>query len=198
LLISNTLTTGRANVAAVRIARRAPVPEECAFALLVAGLDVEDDAQCDAYFAAGLDDSVLEDRDGLTLATFSRTATDPASALTSAIGDIELGVRGARVVRVDDQLMNLGDIAAHLGRTAESVRLLATSARGPGGFPPPAGVVGRGVRVWRWADVRPWLAQHGMLDPTDGAETLPPSLIATTNLRLAPPADASTDGASRG
>jgi hypothetical protein len=59
-------------------------------------------------------------------------------ALSSAIADVERSVPGARVVRVDEQLMNLGDLAAHLDRTTESVRLLATAARGPGGFPSPA------------------------------------------------------------
>jgi len=157
---------------------------EYTFALLVAGLDVEDDAHCDAYFSAGLDDSVLEDRDGLALATFSRTARSPASALTSAITAIERGVPGASVLRVDEQLVNLNDLADRLGRTTESVRLLATGARGPGGFPPPAGIVGKGVRVWRWADVRPWLVQHGVADPGELCETLPSALIAATNLQL--------------
>lgn len=155
------------------------------FALLVAGLDVEDDAHCDAYFGAGLADSFLEDRDGLALATFSRTAGSAGAALRSAIEDVERALPTARVLRVDDQLMNLNDLADRLGRTAESVRLLATAERGPGGFPPPAGVVGKGVRVWRWADVRPWLAQHGMTASDDAAETLPPSLIAATNVELA-------------
>jgi hypothetical protein len=161
------------------------MPErEYTFALLVAGIDVDDDTQCDAYFAAGLDDSVLEDRDGLALATFFRTASSPESAVTSAIADIEHGVAGASVLRIDEQLMNLADIAEQLGRTPESVRLLATAARGPGGFPPPAGVVGKGVRVWRWADIRPWLVEHGVAGPSELAETLPTALIAATNLQL--------------
>jgi hypothetical protein len=158
--------------------------QEHTFALLVAGLDVEDDAHCDAYFSAGLDDSMLEDRDGLALATFFRTADSPASALASAIADIERGVPGATVLRIDEQLMNLNDLADRLGRTTESVRLLATAARGPGGFPPPAGIVGKGVRVWRWTEVRPWLLQHGIADPDVLPETLPPALIAATNLQL--------------
>ncbi len=152
--------------------------QEYTFALLIAGLDVEDDAYCDAYHSAGLDDSVLEDRDGLALATFFRTAGSPASAVTSAIADIEHGAPGASVLRIDEQLMNLNDLADRLGRTTESVRLLATGARGPGGFPPPAGIVGKGVRAWRWADVRPWLVRHGIADPGELPATLPSSLIA--------------------
>jgi hypothetical protein len=29
----------------------------------------------------------------------------------------------------------------------------------------PAGIVGKGARVWRWADVRPWLVKHSIADP---------------------------------
>jgi hypothetical protein len=162
------------------------------FALLVAGLDVEDDAHCDASYSAGLHDSVLEDRDGMALATFFRTAGSPTSALTSAITAIEREVPGASVLRIDDQLMNLNDLADRLDRTTESVRLLATGARGPGGFPPPAGIVGKGVRVWRWADVRPWLVEHGIADPDELSATLPSALIAATNLQLDAAAAGST------
>jgi hypothetical protein len=167
---------------------------EYTFALLVAGLDVDDDADCDAFFSAGLDDSMLEDRDGMALATFFRTADSARSALTSAITTIERDVPGATVLRIDEQLMNLNDLADRLGRTTESVRLLATAARGPGGFPPPAGIIGRGVRVWRWADVRPWLVEHGIAGPDALSETLPPALIAGTNLQL----DAAAGQAERG
>ena len=155
------------------------------FALLVAGLDVEDDATIDAFYAVGLHDGVVEGRDGAAVVTFIRTAADPESALATAIGDVERAIPGARVVRIDDQLVGLGDLADLTGRTAESLRLLATDARGPGGFPTPAGIVGKGVRVWRWADVRPWLVAHGIVDATVLPETVPPGLIATTNARLA-------------
>jgi len=91
------------------------------------------------------------------------------------------------------------------GRSADVPRLmpphaatislaLATAASGPGGFPPPAGIIGRGVRVWRWADVRPWLVQHGIADRDALSETLPPALIAATNLQL----DAAAGQAERG
>jgi hypothetical protein len=56
----------------------------------------------------------------------------------SAIRDIEL-VSGLRVVEVERQeFVSLTDIAWRLGRTPESVRLLATGRRGPGAFPSPA------------------------------------------------------------
>jgi hypothetical protein len=70
-------------------------PTEFTFALLIGGLDVDDDAQCDAYFADGLDDSVLEDRDGLALATFSRTAETLPPELIAAT-NLELAARAKR------------------------------------------------------------------------------------------------------
>lgn len=163
--------------------RTGPVAEH-EFALLVTGLDVGDAAHLDAFYAAGLDDAVVEDRDGAALVTFIRSADDAGSALASAITDVERAVPGARVVRIDDQLMGLGDLADVTGRTAESLRLLAIDARGPGGFPSPAGVVGKGVRVWRWADVRPWLVAHGIVEGAALPGTLPPALVAATNARL--------------
>jgi len=44
--------------------------------------------------------------------------------------------------------------------------------------------IGKGVRVWRWADVRPWLVEHGIADADELPGTLTPTLIAATNLRL--------------
>ena len=54
-------------------------------------------------------------------ATFARASVELGPALSSAIADVERSVPGARVVRVDEQLMNLGDLAAHLDRTAETL-----------------------------------------------------------------------------
>lgn len=162
------------------------MPEtEFTFALVVAGLDVDDDAAMDAFFAGGLDDATVEDRDGTAIVTLFRRAASADAALRSALADVPRAVPGARVLRVDDQLVGLADIADLIGRTAEGVRLIATAARGPGGFPVPAGVVGRGVRLWRWPDVRPWLVEHGFADDDDVAATLPTPLIDATNVELA-------------
>ena len=49
-------------------------------------------------------------------------------------------------------------IASRIGRTRESVRLLITGARGPGGFPAPVTDPRSRYRLWRWSDVMHWLA----------------------------------------
>lgn len=161
-----------------------PLPvriREFHFALLVSGLDVDDDTQVGAFYSHGCEDATLEDRGSLAMATFYREAASPEAALNSALADIESAVAGAQVVGVDDQLVNATDIADLVDRTPESVRQLASGARGTGDFPPPAGIVGNGIRVWRWAEIRPWLAARGL---ADDAETLPPQLIRQTNATL--------------
>ncbi|TVP66327.1 MAG: hypothetical protein EA340_11835 [Nitriliruptor sp.] len=154
---------------------------EFTFALLVGGFDVNDDQHIGAFYAHGLDDATAEDRGDHALVTFYREASAPDAALWSAIGDLREALPGCRVLRVDDQLVNAADVAAMTGRTPESIRQLAAGTRGPGGFPTPAGVVGNGVKIWRWAEVQPWLAAHGI--GTD-AETLPAEVVAEANAEL--------------
>jgi hypothetical protein len=62
-------------------------------------------------------------------------------------------VPAAVLLRVDQNLVSVSDIAQRIGRTRESVQLLVDGKRGPGRFPPPIGVVGDGIRVWPWSVV---------------------------------------------
>jgi hypothetical protein len=52
--------------------------------------------------------------------------------------------------------LSVSVIAERVGRTRESVRLVADDKRGPGGFPAPLGVVRDGTRVWPWSVVPEW------------------------------------------
>lgn len=152
------------------------------FALVVDGLDADNDAQIDAFYAHGCHDATVESRGGLALVTFYREGSDPRDVLWSAIRDVEAAVPEVQVVEVDEQLVSAGDIAEQVGRTPESIRQLAAGRRGPGGFPAHVAVVGKGVRIWRWSDVQPWLALHGV---TEQDTPLPRNAIVTTNAELA-------------
>jgi hypothetical protein len=168
--------------------RRTPLnTREFVFALLVSGFDVHDDRQVEAFYAHGLDDATIEDRGEVSVVTFYRAACSPDTALWSAIDELREALPGCRVLRVDDQLVNATDIADMAGRTPESIRQLAAGTRGPGGFPTPAGVVGKGVKVWRWAEVQPWLEANGI---DAGADTLPVEVAAEANAELARRPDA--------
>jgi predicted DNA-binding transcriptional regulator AlpA len=66
-------------------------------------------------------------------------------------------VDGVRVRRVEpDDLVTLSEIAERMGRTRESVRLLAAGERGAGDFPPPVSHLRSRFRLWRWSDVAAW------------------------------------------
>ena len=64
------------------------------------------------------------------------------------------------MLRVDpDDLVTLSGIASRVGRTHESVRLLAAGKRGPGTFPVAAGKLEGKTRVWRWHEVVSWFEE---------------------------------------
>lgn len=109
----------------------------------------------DALFEAGLDDAAPEG----DLLHCDRESSSLLEAAWSAARDVAK-VPGLRAVRVVwDDAVTLRDIAQRLGRTYESVRLLADGQRGPGGFPAPWVDTSAG-RVWSWREVRAWLAAH--------------------------------------
>jgi hypothetical protein len=131
---------------------------EYGFTLIVEGkLDLD---VVEALFEAGCSDMTFQgDEAGPATADVHREAENLVDAVLSAIRDIER-VPSLRVVEVERQdLVGLADIAWRLNRTAESVRLLATGRRGPGGFPAPA-IRRRRGQLWRWAEVAEWANRH--------------------------------------
>jgi hypothetical protein len=100
------------------------------------------------------------DEDGSFLLEVDRRATSLARALTLVSKDLLRALPEATVLRVEgDDLATMADIAKRSGRTPESVRLLVSGKRGPGGFPPAAGRIDARTKVWRWADVGEWFEE---------------------------------------
>ncbi len=134
----------------------------------------------DALFEAGCSDMTFQgDEAGPISVDVHREAEHLVDAVLGAIRDIER-VPGLRVIEVERQdLVSLADIAWRLGRTAESVRLLATGRRGPGGFPAPA-VRRRRGQLWKWAEVAEWTNRHlgASFDPEE------PVLVSMLNAAL--------------
>jgi hypothetical protein len=109
-----------------------------------------------------IDDASLEgpDRDGSFLYEFDRVASSLPEALAMALSELQSELPEATVLRVHEHdLATMVDIAERAGRTPESIRLLTTGKRGPGGFPPAAGRLGGRTNVWRWADVAQWFEE---------------------------------------
>lgn len=163
-----------------------PTAQTFSFTLFVQGPDVLTDEAVDALFAAGCDDATFGARDGAQYAAFDREASTFEQALASAISDISLALPGLSVIRIEpDDLVSMATIAERAGRSRESIRLLATEQRGPGGFPPPVAYVDRKTRLWHWPDVARWLAEHDKanIDVDPDAADLVAALNAAFDLR---------------
>jgi hypothetical protein len=83
-----------------------------------------DDKIVDALFEAGCDDATIRTSGALVFADFDREAPTMLEALTSAIRQVRSVGLEVRSVEPGD-FVTLSEIAERLGRTRESVRLLA-------------------------------------------------------------------------
>lgn len=111
------------------------------------------DDEVDLLFAAGCDDASPEVDAVRTLLHFNRQHTTLVEAIASAVVDIEEAGLSAGGVGATD-LVELPEIAVRVGRSRESVRLLAAGRRGPGGFPPARD------GFYSWTAVRAWFARY--------------------------------------
>lgn len=129
---------------------------------LVLNREPQDD-ELDSLYEAGCDDSSPEGE----FIHFDREAETMTTAVMSAVRDVEK-VPALQVVGVEKDIhVMLGDVADYTGRTRESVRMLATGQRGPGGFPDPLWRAKKGG-VWLWPDVARWF--RDALDEPLGGE----------------------------
>jgi len=111
------------------------------------------DNEIDALYEAGLDDAAVTD----ACLMVDREAPTLLGAITAVAADVR-AVPGLRAVAVDTggDAVTLADTAQRLGRTPESLRLLAAGKRGPGGFPAPVMDTGK-IKVYSWSEVSAWL-----------------------------------------
>lgn len=114
---------------------------------------VPDDAGLDRLYEAGLDDALPEVEARRCSLHVSREAETLAHAIVTVVEQVETAGFHATGV-VSEDLVTLSQIGERVGRTRESVRLLAVGRRGPGGFPAPAG--GGHRPLYSWASVRDW------------------------------------------
>ncbi|ONI65414.1 hypothetical protein ALI44B_00200 [Leifsonia sp. ALI-44-B] len=122
------------------------------FTITLNRVPVEEDF--DRLYEAGLDDSTPEVRDGRGVLNVHREAESLSAAILSTVADIERA--GFEAVSIaDEDLVSLKTVAQRLGRTYESVRLLATGQRGSGNFPAP--LSGDGWALYSWAQVSDWV-----------------------------------------
>ena len=143
---------------------------ELAISLIVEGVQFDDEflesfhnrfdgtvSATDGYIVVTLDVDDAPDRD-----------QDTTAFVYDKIRRLELAT-GARVVRIDLDLVNTTEIAIRLGRTRQQIRKYATGENGKG-FPRPYGQPS-GVRVWDWGSVQSWAVDQGLSDPRDRSLT---------------------------
>lgn len=165
------------------------------FRFVVAGLDFDDEASLDLLHRdLGGDVSVSSTTTDLVEVVVTTPGDDALVAVNSAIARVGSLLEHVDVLRLDQELVGISDIAQLTGRTREAIRLYADGKRGAGHFPAPMGVVGDSVRVWRWADVDAWLREHAGYDfPTT---PVPSWVIDRVNVALS--ASATRHGGARG
>jgi hypothetical protein len=108
--------------------------------------------------------SVVAIHDGVLYVTLSGPGKPMAVAFDLAAC---LEALGSTIDDIDDDLVDISEIAARVGRSREAVRLWSSGQRGSGGFPLPVGVLPGSVKVWDWSSVNSWLAQSqpALADP---------------------------------
>lgn len=124
--------------------------------LVVEDLELADE-DLDRLFGI-LPDAVPASVAGVVTVTAPVDARDASAAVIALADALTECCPSAVAIRVDQDLVAVPDIAERVGRSRESIRLLADAKRGPGGFPDPIGVVGDGIRIWPWAAVAEWFA----------------------------------------
>lgn len=114
-----------------------------------------DDAQIRALYRK-VPDATASERNERAYLGIDRRSTDFATAVVTAIEDVERALPAVRVIALEpEDLVSQADIAQRQGRSRESISQLVKGERGPGTFPQPSHFVAdRGL--WRWRDVERW------------------------------------------
>ncbi|MHB8191594.1 MAG: hypothetical protein ACYDHP_14500 [Ferrimicrobium sp.] len=128
--------------------------------LVVQGLDLDDDSQITRIFDMFGDDVQVSGSPEDGTIHLLLDTNDPIAETCAAIARLNSSLPQIEVLRIDSGLVAIPDIARRIGRSRENIRQFADGTRGPGGFPTPDGVVGDGIRVWRWANVELWLRNN--------------------------------------
>lgn len=119
-------------------------------------------------------------------ADVDREASTVQDVVISGILDIEHAGIEARVIRVqaDDDWLTATEIAARVGRSRQSVALLARGERGSGDFPAPAARGSSSNPLWSWVEVEAWFECYEPEAVPAHVPRLSPAFPADVNGRL--------------
>ena len=134
------------------------------FRLLLEVAHEPSDDDLDALYEATESEATFGSDDDGWYAEFDREARDYASAVLSAIEQIErapAGIRARKLESDDDALVSAAEIARRANLTRQAVSLYVDGERNRdlGPFPAPLTTFASGQRIWRWGDVAPWIGR---------------------------------------
>lgn len=154
------------------------------FALDATGLS---DSQINALYNT-VPDSTASERNERIYVGLDREAPDFATAVVSAIEDVERALPDVRVLALEpEDLVSQADIAQRRGRSRESISQLVKGERGPGNFPQPRYfVTNRGL--WRWREVENWFDAYEGRQPQVHHDVFIDAVNAVLAVRHAQPA----------
>ena len=136
---------------------------EFEFLLIIDGVSIDDDPAMTVL--AEQFDAVVSDSRGVVRVAVSAEGIDPVNALSSLVVRLATAVPSLQVMRLDLDLVGIGDIAERTNRSRQNVQQWVDGERqlGGGPFPYPEGTAGRSL-VWRWSDVYAWLRPLGLIE----------------------------------
>jgi hypothetical protein len=145
------------------------------------------DSQIKALYGA-VPDATASERNERAYVGLDREAPDFASAVVSAIEDVEHALANVQVIAVEpEDLLSQADIAQRRSRSRESISQLVKGERGPGNFPQPRYFVGdRGL--WRWRDVEKWFDAYEGRQPQKHHDAFIDAVNAVLAMRHSEPA----------
>jgi hypothetical protein len=118
----------------------------------------------DTLFEAGCDDATVgAGRPGMIGLDFSRQAATAEEAVATAIRDVQNAIPGADLIEAGPDLVNLTDVASHLGVTKQNIRKYAAGEIRAvnAAFPPP--VYSGSPSLWHLYDVALWIMTNTKL-----------------------------------
>ena len=136
------------------------------FSLIFALPDLKADpaSYLDTLFEAGCDDATIgAGRSGMIGLDFSREAANAEEAVATAIRDTQNAIPGADLIEAGPDLVNLTDVASHLGVTKQNIRKYAAGEIRTinTSFPPP--VYSGSPSLWHLYNVALWIKRNTKL-----------------------------------
>jgi len=132
-----------------------------AFTATVTGFDFQDTDLLDKVYtdAFALVPSSLDDVVTLEVEIDAGSSESALKILVEHVATVP----GVSIQRVDEDLVNIPEIAVRLDVNRETVRTWVCGSRGSGGFPPHRSVLAGGQKLWAWVTVHQWAEANDRL-----------------------------------